>query len=90
MFGVRWPRLCDVEQSCCRSGVLGAERERHVGVADPALDAVRNAGVRDDIARRIRKTCTHLSDTEFSQLVDEMADRQLRGERRVCREFWPE
>jgi len=70
--------------------VLGAERERHVGVADPALDAVRNAGVRDDIARRIRKACTHLSENEFGQLVDEMADRQLRGERRISREFWPE
>jgi hypothetical protein len=68
--------------------MLGAERERHVEVADPGLEAVHRAGVRDDIARRIKKACTHLTDDQFSQLVEVMTDRQLKGERRINREFW--
>lgn len=51
------------------------------------LEAARRASVRADIARRVKRACTHLSDAEFSQLVDEMTDRQLKGERRINREF---
>jgi hypothetical protein len=68
--------------------VLGAERERSVEVADPGLEMVHRAGVRDDIARRIKKACCHLTDDQFSQLVDVMTERQLKGERRTNREFW--
>ena len=74
----------------CWSGVLGAEREQDRRTADPGLDAGHRAGVRDDIAKRIGRTCTHLSDDDFSRLVDEMTDRQLTGERRLNREFWRE
>jgi hypothetical protein len=65
----------------------GAKRETRVNVTVAELEAARRASVRADIAKRIRRACTHLSDEEFSRLVDEMTDRQLKGERRINREF---
>lgn len=65
----------------------GAEREARVEISVAQLEAARRASVRADIARRVKRACTHLSDAEFSQLVDEMTDRQLKGERRINREF---
>jgi len=47
------------------------------------LQSNRKTKIRDDIAQRLRKVCSELPDTEFQQLVDEIADRQLKGERRT-------
>jgi hypothetical protein len=73
---------------------VGAEREQKPDGTDSGpdgrLDSGREERVRLDIVSRIRSTCAHLSEQEFSQLVDEMTDRQLRGERRANREFWPD
>jgi len=66
---------------------LEAEREQRVSLTVAEMEAVRRASVRADIARRIKRACTHLTDDEFTRLVDEMTDRQLRGERRINREF---
>jgi len=38
--------------------------------------------IRDDIAKRIRNVCSHLSDAEFKKLVNQMAEQKLKGERR--------
>jgi hypothetical protein len=65
----------------------GAKREARAEVTVAELEAARRESVRADIAKRIRRACTHLSDEEFSRLVDEMTDRQLKGERRINREF---
>lgn len=43
----------------------------------------RKATIREAIAQRLRRVCADLPETEFQQLVDEMADKQLRGERRL-------
>jgi len=43
----------------------------------------RKTKVRDDIAQRLRRICSDLPETEFQQLVDEMAERQLKGEHRT-------
>lgn len=43
----------------------------------------RKAKIRDDIAARLRRICSDLPETEFQELVDEMAERQLRSERRT-------
>lgn len=67
--------------------MLRAEREARADVTVSELAAARRAHVRADIAKRVRKACTHLSDEDFSRLVDEMTDRQLKGERRINREF---
>jgi hypothetical protein len=66
---------------------LEAKREQRVSLTVAEMEAARRATVRADIARRIKRACTHLADDEFTRLVDEMTDRQLRGERRVNRDF---
>jgi hypothetical protein len=47
-----------------------------------ALHRSRRDVVRDDIAKRLRNVCGHLSDQEFATLVETMVDQKLRGERR--------
>jgi hypothetical protein len=54
---------------------------------DPDLDgfyAVREKGIRESIAKRLRSVCSQLSDAEFEELVRTMAKLQLRSERRAC------
>ena len=43
----------------------------------------RKATIRADIAQRLRRVCSDLPETEFQGLVDEIADRQLKAERRT-------
>lgn len=45
---------------------------------------LRGQGIRDDIAKRIRCVCGHLSEEDFAALVDSMTRVQLRGERRLA------
>ena len=59
------------------------ESEEWFELTDRGVDFTRKAAVRADIARRLKQACGHLSETEFQSLVDEMTDRQLRGERRA-------
>ena len=49
--------------------------------------ADRRTRVIADLCVRLEKVCQHLSETEFGQLIEEMADRQLRGERRASFSF---
>lgn len=41
----------------------------------------RRDAIRDDISKRLRHICSHLSDNEFKELVNSMADQKLKGER---------
>jgi hypothetical protein len=41
----------------------------------------RRDDIRDDIAKRLRHVCAHLSDAEFKKLVETMTDQKLKGER---------
>lgn len=50
---------------------------------DDAFLLTRRDAIRDDIAKRLRKVCSHLSDAEFKKLVEAMADQKLKGERRT-------
>lgn len=50
--------------------------------SDDAFLHIRRDAIRDDIAKRIRNVCSHLSDADFKRLVNEMADQKLKGERR--------
>lgn len=70
--------------------MFGADRDSQEDVSVAALEAARRASIRADIAKRVKRACTHLSDEEFSRLVDEMTERQLKGERRINREFLAE
>jgi hypothetical protein len=65
----------------------GAEKKSRADVTVNELEAARRATVHADIAKRVRRACTHLSDEEFSRLVDEMTDRQIRAEHRINLEF---
>jgi hypothetical protein len=47
------------------------------------LHARREQEVRKEIAQRIRKVCGCFSDADFEKLVQTMAERQLRDERRL-------
>jgi hypothetical protein len=42
----------------------------------------RRNKVRDDISRRLEKVCANFSDAEFSDLIETMTDRKLKGEQR--------
>ena len=53
------------------------------GEAIAPYQSQRKATIRLAIAQRLRKVCSELPETEFQELVDEMADKQLRGERRL-------
>jgi hypothetical protein len=44
--------------------------------------ALREDKVRSEIARRVRGVCGNFSEREFRELVNKMAERQLRDERR--------
>lgn len=54
--------------------------------SDSSLDEVhsrREKEVRDDISRRLRPVCSNFPDDEFKKLVEVMADRQVKRERRL-------
>ncbi|HYN82814.1 MAG TPA: hypothetical protein VES88_15100 [Gemmatimonadaceae bacterium] len=48
---------------------------------DDAFLRTRRDTIREDIARRLRHICSHMSDSEFKELVNSMADQKLKGER---------
>lgn len=53
--------------------------------ADPAtarLHSLREKNVREEITARLRGVCAHFTDEEFDRLVNEMAERKVRDERR--------
>src|SRR5258705_7019719 len=64
-------------------GALGAEKEARVEFIDANGGPARWEKVREDIARRTKRACSHLGDDEFRRLVDDMTDRQIRGELRA-------
>jgi hypothetical protein len=41
----------------------------------------RRDDIRDDITKRLRQVCAHLSDAEFKKLVETMTEQKLKGER---------
>ena len=68
-------------RSGCRS--LGSNKQ---ALSEPTLNEahhLREKAVREDIARRLRRVCSNLSEEEFDSLVAQMADRQVKRERRL-------
>lgn len=49
--------------------------------SDDGFLHTRRDNIRDDIAKRLRNVCSHLSDAEFKKLVNTMAEQKLKGER---------
>ena len=48
---------------------------------DDAIRHTRRDNIREDIAKRLRNICSHLSDAEFRKLVESMTEQKLKGER---------
>jgi len=69
---------------------LEAERYPRIDSIEAHIEASRRIRIRDDIATRLSRACAHLPEDEFLRLVDEMTELQIKGERRVYREFLPE
>ena len=47
------------------------------------LHALREKAVREEIARRLRGVCCNFPDEDFNRMVEGMAERQVRDERRL-------
>jgi hypothetical protein len=47
------------------------------------LHALREKEVREEIATRLRRVCGNFSHDDFERLVQKMAERQVRDERRL-------
>lgn len=62
---------------------LGSEEHAFSDSTLEEIHSLREKAVREDIARRLRGVCSNFSDEEFQKLVTEMADRQVKRERRL-------
>ena len=62
---------------------LKSQEKVYTDSALTELHALREKEVREEIATRLRCVCGNLSDDEFDRLVQKMAERQLRDERRL-------
>jgi hypothetical protein len=67
---------------------LDKQRQSRGYTAEANQEQIGRDRIRLDIARRLRHACSHLGEEEFRLLVDEMTDQQLKGERRLNRN-WP-
>jgi len=58
---------------------------QRVPVADDedAYESSRKDAIRADISRRLKKICSNFSEEDFATLVDGMADKKIRGDRRT-------
>jgi len=76
------PRLCGVVRSLNRVRFLGSEQHVFPESGLTEAHSLREKAVREDIARRLEKVCSHFSEDEFETLVAVMAARQVKCERR--------
>ena len=63
-------------------GKMASQPQRNLSAQD-ADNGIRREKVRADISRRLQPVCSHLSEREFSMLVNLMTERQLKSERRT-------
>ena len=58
--------------------------QRDPGSAEEdAYQSSRKETIRADIARRLKRICSNLSDEDFDDLVDVIADNKIKGDRRT-------
>lgn len=50
---------------------------------EDAFESSRKDAIRADISRRLRKICANLSAEDFDTLVEGMAEKKIRGDRRT-------
>jgi hypothetical protein len=62
---------------------LEAKEKVHADSSLKELHALREKQVREEIATRLRRVCGNFAQEDFDRLVQKMAERQLRDERRL-------
>lgn len=62
---------------------LESQEKIHTDSALTDIHALREKEVREEIARRLHRVCGNFSAEDFDRLVQKMAERQLRDERRL-------
>lgn len=65
-----------------RPDTLDPDTDRSFPNGEDHNRSLRKETIRADLVRRLRNVCAHLSDEDFSHLIDMMVDRQIRSERR--------
>jgi hypothetical protein len=63
------------------------EGERGLAGEPNSTGSDRRTRIVADIGARLKNVCINFSEFEFREMVEEMADRQLRGERRADKNF---
>jgi hypothetical protein len=61
---------------------LESEDQNYADPATVELHSIRERTVREELAGRLREVCAHFTEEEFTRLVDQMAERKVREERR--------
>lgn len=63
---------------------MGANTQRESASAEEdAYESSRKDAIRADISRRLKKICSNLSAADFDALVEGMAEKKIRGDRRT-------
>jgi hypothetical protein len=63
---------------------MGANSQREAAsYEEDAYESSRKDAIRGDISRRLKKICSNLSSEDFDTLVDGMAEKKIRGDRRT-------
>ena len=58
------------------------ERYRLWAAEEDAFNSRRKDVIREDLARRLKNICANFPEDDFRALIDEMAERKLKGERK--------
>jgi hypothetical protein len=74
--------LCGVAQLLPTQRQLNPDEKQYTDPTIASLHALREKSVREEIAVRLRPVCAQFSEEEFTHLVEKMAQRKLRDERR--------
>lgn len=64
-------------------GQMVVDNQREPVSNDDAYESMRKDAIRADISRRLKKICSNLSEGDFANLVDLMAENRLKGDRRT-------
>ena len=64
------------------TGQLDPDSDNNSPFGEDRYNSLRKETIRADLIRRLRNVCAHLSEEDFSRLMDVMVERQLKSERR--------
>ena len=59
------------------------DNQRKSGSDDDAYESMRREAIRADISRRLKKICSNLTERDFANLVELMAENKMKGDRRT-------